>query len=86
MAFVVPAVFVLPLYFFFEQDDESRRLYTDMIMLMLAWPMLAVQVRRWHDRNKSAWWVLMNFVPFVGFFWVIIENGFLKGVDENNNY
>ena len=29
-------------------------------------PMIAVQVRRFHDQDKSGWFVLLNFVPFVG--------------------
>lgn len=29
-------------------------------------PSLAVQVRRFHDQDKSGWFVLLNFIPFVG--------------------
>ncbi len=29
-------------------------------------PMLAVQVRRFHDQDKSGWMVLLNFIPYVG--------------------
>jgi uncharacterized membrane protein YhaH (DUF805 family) len=29
-------------------------------------PMLAVQVRRFHDQDKSGWMVLLGFVPYVG--------------------
>ncbi|WP_066070632.1 DUF805 domain-containing protein [Neobacillus soli] len=29
-------------------------------------PSLAVLVRRMHDIGKSGWWILINFVPFVG--------------------
>ncbi|ODU67818.1 MAG: hypothetical protein ABT11_18865 [Novosphingobium sp. SCN 66-18] len=29
-------------------------------------PALAVQVRRFHDQDKSGWFVLLNFVPYVG--------------------
>jgi uncharacterized membrane protein YhaH (DUF805 family) len=29
-------------------------------------PMLAVQVRRFHDQGKSGWMVLLNFIPYVG--------------------
>ena len=30
-------------------------------------PMLAVAVRRLHDTNRSGWWILLSFVPLVGF-------------------
>ncbi len=29
-------------------------------------PMLAVQVRRFHDQDKSGWFILLSFVPAVG--------------------
>lgn len=29
-------------------------------------PSLAVQVRRFHDQDKSGWFILLSFVPFVG--------------------
>jgi uncharacterized membrane protein YhaH (DUF805 family) len=29
-------------------------------------PSLAVQVRRLHDQDKSGWWVLLNFIPYIG--------------------
>jgi hypothetical protein len=53
---------------------------------MCAWINLAVQVRRWHDRDKSALWLLMNFVPYVGSLWVLVECGFLSGTPGPNTY
>lgn len=29
-------------------------------------PALAVQVRRFHDQDKSGWFVLLNLIPYVG--------------------
>lgn len=29
-------------------------------------PSLAVMVRRFHDQDKSGWFILLNFVPYVG--------------------
>jgi uncharacterized membrane protein YhaH (DUF805 family) len=29
-------------------------------------PAIAVQVRRFHDQDKSGWFVLLNFIPYVG--------------------
>lgn len=34
--------------------------------LILLIPSIAVQVRRFHDQDKSGWMVLLNFVPYVG--------------------
>ena len=29
-------------------------------------PSLAVQVRRLHDQDRSGWWILLGFIPYVG--------------------
>jgi uncharacterized membrane protein YhaH (DUF805 family) len=47
---------------------------------------LAVYAKRWHDRDKSGWWVLLNLVPVIGWLWALIDNGFLRGTDGPNRY
>ena len=54
--------------------------------LILLWPSICVIGKRFHDRNKSALWYLITFVPIVGFFWILIECGFLKGTEGSNNF
>ncbi|OAD23398.1 membrane protein containing DUF805 [Candidatus Thiomargarita nelsonii] len=54
--------------------------------LILLWPGLATQVKRWHDRNKSGWWVLINLIPIIGWIWALIEVGFLPGTKGNNRF
>jgi uncharacterized membrane protein YhaH (DUF805 family) len=56
------------------------------VFLLLLWPALAVQVKRWHDRDKTAWMVLINFIPIVGFFWTLIECGLMDGTPGPNRY
>jgi uncharacterized membrane protein YhaH (DUF805 family) len=53
---------------------------------VLIWPALALQVKRWHDRDKSGWWVLIAFIPIIGAFWVLIECGFLDGTPGPNRF
>jgi len=60
---------------------------TDLIVNgMLLWPALAVSVKRWHDRDKSGWWVLLNAVPVIGWLWALIDNGFLRGTTGPNRF
>jgi uncharacterized membrane protein YhaH (DUF805 family) len=47
---------------------------------------IAVSVKRWHDRDKSGWWVLIGFVPVIGWIWVVVENGFLRGTPGPNRF
>ncbi len=48
-------------------------------------PALAVQVRRFHDQDKSGWFVLLNFIPFIGAFIVLIFMC-LEGTRGDNRY
>lgn len=35
-------------------------------------PGLAVAVRRLHDINKSGWFILVGFIPFIGGIWLLV--------------
>lgn len=56
------------------------------VCLLLSWWQLAVSVKRWHDRNKSGWWVLISIVPIIGPLWALVEQGFLSGTHGRNDY
>ncbi len=60
--------------------------FLSLIQLAILVPSFLIQVKRWHDRNKSAWWCLINLVPVIGSLWAFIELGFLASVDEGNQY
>ncbi len=57
-----------------------------LIVLFTAWIGLCANIKRYHDRGKSGFWVLICFVPFVGPIWMFIELGFLRGVDGPNSF
>lgn len=52
----------------------------------LIWVDLANSVKRWHDRDKSGWWILISIIPIVGPIWALIECGFLPGTYGNNRF
>jgi len=62
------------------------------LLLMLAyfaaiiWISLALQIKRWHDRDKSGVWVLINLIPFVGGIWSLVECGFMDGTAGPNRF
>ena len=56
------------------------------VSLLFLYPALAVYTKRWHDRDKSGWWTLIIFVPFIGALWFLIECGFLRGTDGPNRF
>jgi uncharacterized membrane protein YhaH (DUF805 family) len=50
------------------------------------WASLAIGVKRWHDRDKSGFWVLLALIPLIGPIWTIIECGFIDGTQGPNKY
>jgi len=55
------------------------------IILLLLIPALAVTVRRFHDINKSGWFVLLQIIPFIG--WIIILVMLIeKGTEGKNRF
>lgn len=57
-----------------------------LVNVALLWPTLAVSAKRWHDRDKSGWWLLINLVPVVGWLWALVENGLLAGSPGANRF
>ncbi|MDD1781395.1 DUF805 domain-containing protein [Enterovibrio sp. ZSDZ35] len=55
-------------------------------LVLSIWEATALYVKRFHDRSKSGWWVLIGFVPVIGALWLLIECGFLKGADGTNHF
>lgn len=54
--------------------------------IMLLWPAIAVQAKRWHDINRSAWHMLVNIIPLIGPIWALIQTGFIPGTPGPNRY
>lgn len=48
-------------------------------------PYVAVQVRRFHDQGKSGWLALLNLIPYVGAFIVLVFMA-LPGATGDNEY
>ena len=56
------------------------------IEIVLAIIGIFVNGKRFHDRNKSAWWVLIGFIPYLGWIWILVELGFLRGTPGENRF
>jgi uncharacterized membrane protein YhaH (DUF805 family) len=54
--------------------------------IVTLWPAIALNIKRWHDRDKSGWWILIGLIPIVGTIWALIETGFLAGTAGPNRY
>lgn len=70
-------------------DADGNSPYDGILVVALLpciWIGLAIQVKRWHDRGRSGWRVLVNLIPIIGLIWVLVELGFLKGTTGENKY
>ena len=45
---------------------KTGQIIFNLCPLVIFLPYLAILGRRLHDTNKSAWWLLLNLVPFIG--------------------
>ena len=70
-----------------DADSSRYTLGTVMVLgyVLMIWSSLAVAIKRYHDRNKPGWWVLLSFVPIASLF-VIVELGFFDGTRGTNRY
>lgn len=58
---------------------------TLLLLLAIIIPGIAVQVRRFHDQDKSGWFVLIGLIPFVGSLIVFVFMC-LAGTDGPNRF
>ena len=58
---------------------------TLLLILALLIPAIAVQVRRFHDQDKSGWFVLLAFIPIIGSIAVLVFMC-LAGTDGPNRF
>lgn len=56
------------------------------LYIPVIWISFAVQAKRWHDRGKSGWWILIGFLPVIGAIWTLVECGCLRGSEGSNKY
>ncbi|MBB6251276.1 DUF805 domain-containing protein [Nitrospirillum iridis] len=56
------------------------------LLIASAWPGFAVQVKRMHDRNFSAWYLLLGGVPFLGEYWVMAQVAFMPSKRGDNRF
>ena len=60
---------------------------TDLLVnLVLLLPAVAVSAKRWQDRDRSPWWVLVALLPVIGWLWALVDNGFVRGTAGPNRF
>ena len=70
----------------FGVDTALGQSVLGLFSIVVIWPSLAVLIKRWHDRDKSGWWVLINLIPIFGVIWTWIECGLFRGTAGPNRF
>ena len=55
-------------------------------IIFVGWIGLAIRIKRWQDRDKSGWWVLLELIPLIGGIWAFAELGFCRGTYGRNRF
>lgn len=80
---VVPAVLFLTLTFLFNLAMRMGSFGFTVVGLLICWIVLAVSVKRCHDRGRSGWFVLVGLIPLLGTLWLLYDLGLQPGINEN---
>lgn len=80
----------LPVFFYSATGNTAGNPVLEVLSLVILgfvfWASAALNVKRLHDRNKSAWWIIVTFLPYIGPIFVIVELGILDGTKGPNQY
>ncbi|CAN7500926.1 DUF805 domain-containing protein [Caulobacter sp. LjRoot300] len=82
VAYIVAAVVGVDV----ASDSNASMILQVVVTLALLWPSLALGAKRCHDRDQSAWWLLIEFIPIIGGFWALINLGILDGTQGRNRF
>lgn len=55
-------------------------------LIAMVWSGICLGVKRFHDRGKSGAWILVQFIPVIGWLWYLIEAGCLAGTPGPNRF
>lgn len=65
--------------------DTNFSILSGLFVLATIIPGLAMAIRRFHDQNRSGWFILLGLVPFIGGIIVLIFM-LMEGTEGKNDY
>ena len=61
------------------------QIVTGLFGLVTIIPNIAIAIRRLHDLDRTGWWILLGFIPLIG--WIILLIWYVtKGTDGPNRF
>jgi uncharacterized membrane protein YhaH (DUF805 family) len=75
---LIDGALIAPMLGFERFEHDGGQPLSMLVSLAVLLPGICVAGRRLHDLDKSAWWLLMGFIPVVGFLvllWFFVQRG-----------
>ena len=79
-------IYALPMGLLLTLLKKSNPEIALVFQMLMGIPFIFVNGKRFHDRNKSAWWVLVSAIPLIGGVWILVECGCLQGTPGPNRF
>lgn len=91
LKYFVPMLATVVLLIFIEVQsdlvdvDDDIGPFSQLFLLLMIWPSIAITAKRLHDRDRSGWFQLITIIPLLNI-WLLIELFFLSGSPGLNRY
>ena len=88
--FWIGQMIITPFQLLFTYSDRSEAYIVGIVGVMIVFiPVLFINIKRFHDLDKSGWFVLLSIIPIAGPIILLVMLGFFRGVnvvDMTNSY
>jgi uncharacterized membrane protein YhaH (DUF805 family) len=89
--FILPSLLIGIVGIFLESylehvDPTSGKIILVVALAFTVLCSVSLQARRWHDMDRSAWWILINLVPIAGQIYAAVFNIFFEGTCGPNRF
>ncbi len=72
LLFLLPLALLVGIEIGLEIEVPIFTILFVLFIFALIVPTYAVTVRRLHDTGRSGWWILINFIPYIGGIWLFV--------------
>ena len=72
LLFLLPLALLVGIEIGLEIEVPVFTILFVLFIFALIVPTYAVTARRLHDTGRSGWWILINFIPYIGGIWLLV--------------
>lgn len=79
-------LFFILVPFISTPDSDFNFNWSLLLLIIPFWFSFVITIKRLHDIDCSGWWILINFIPYLGPIIMFIVLGFIAGTDGSNRF